>query len=82
MNTFTPPIVFQDPEKPGIMHHVTAIEAAARHLIEWDKRGKKGRKLNRAIKVCTEALNGKGTEDKVRAAFVAAAREAGMWVKD
>lgn len=83
MMWFQPPVILQDVERrPGLLQNVNSVAKAAELLLEWkEERGKRGRKITRAMNLCIQALEGKGTPEKVRAAFEAAAEEAGMWVK-
>ena len=42
----------------------------------------KGRKFNTAERACHDALEGKQTVEAARSAFIAAAKEAGIYVKE
>lgn len=63
-------------EKPGVIHEVTNVETALR-VIDW---WKPTRKWHRSVDVLIQVQMGNATVEEGRAAFVAAAREAGALI--
>ncbi|MEK1851369.1 MAG: DUF982 domain-containing protein [Phyllobacterium sp.] len=66
-------------DKSSELRNVSSVtEAADVLLMQWPRQ--KGKKLFVARQACRDALEGKGTVDDARAAFVAAAKEANILV--
>lgn len=64
----------------GQYRTLTSVEGAARHLLEeWPEDGPKARL---ARKACLDALEGRSTAARARRAFLAAAAEAGYFVRE
>ncbi|MDX8492898.1 DUF982 domain-containing protein [Mesorhizobium sp. VK22B] len=59
---------------PGMMQGVSSVEAALEVMRDWPVKPR----LRAAYVACAEVLDGIGTVDAAREAFVAAAREAGV----
>ncbi|MDX8537046.1 DUF982 domain-containing protein [Mesorhizobium abyssinicae] len=59
---------------PGMMQGVSSVEAALEVMRGWPVKPK----LRAAYIACAEVLDGIGTVEAAREAFVAAAREAGV----
>jgi Protein of unknown function (DUF982) len=74
MKWFSPPVPVRT-NHPGRRYEVSSVEVASEQVLQWQKRGPKCRK---AIEICMETLGGRKTPQEARAAFEAAAREAGM----
>lgn len=74
----TPVIVKVDPA--GTMPIYTAKEAAAFLLNNWP--GKRSPKHRAALQACSDAVSGDKPAMAARRAFVVAAREANIFVKD
>lgn len=68
-------------ELGGRLQNVGSIEEAMEFLLQhWPD--KRSRKFNTARQACLDALEGKQTVEAARAAFIAAATEAGIYVKE
>jgi hypothetical protein len=68
-------------DKSGKIVVVAAVEDAIDFLHHhWPD--KKSRKFNTAEKACSDAVQGKQTAKAARAAFVSAAKEANLYVKE
>jgi hypothetical protein len=60
---------------PGMFQGVNSVEAALEAMRGWPR---KGPQLRAAYVDCAKALDGTGTVDAAREAFIKAAREAGV----
>ena len=68
-------------EGPDIFTTIDSTQAAAWAMIEdWPLED--GPALDHALLVCTEVMDGKRPNDQARPAFLAAAREANLPIKD
>lgn len=64
----------------GRYRTITTVSQAAKQLLwHWPVEG--GKKHHAAKIACIEALEGRGSADKVRKAFIAACGEAGIFVR-
>jgi hypothetical protein len=71
---FSPPVPVKA-ERAGLRYEVNSVEGAAGDLLKWPWGG---HKWEMAVRACIAALAGEAPPNEVRAAFVAAADEAGM----
>ena len=76
------PLSVEDPDRLGVMRGVRSVADAAEILVaRWPKDGR-GRLYGEALETCYAALDGSGSAKKARAAFIAAAGEVGLLVRD
>ncbi|RRI06389.1 DUF982 domain-containing protein [Mesorhizobium tamadayense] len=75
LHWFDPP-VYVKTDQVGMRYGVNHVEGAAEQLLKWPRRG--GEKWQAAVELCIAAMEGKTPPKEVRAAFEAAAEEAGM----
>ncbi|MEK1853445.1 MAG: DUF982 domain-containing protein [Phyllobacterium sp.] len=66
---------------PGKLRNISSVATAAEFLLnEWP--GKRGRLHGLARQACLEAMDGTGTGDIARSAFLDAATEANIYVEN
>ena len=66
----------------GKVEHIASVNAAADFLLSSDWPSDKGKKYRVARQSCLDALNGEGTAKHARSAFIAAAKEADIYVEE
>ena len=81
MLTFAPHVVVKTSE-PGRLRRITSVSQAAEAMIEWPDKARRGRAFKLAAKACHAALSGTGTASKARRTFIAAAKEADVFVRE
>jgi Protein of unknown function (DUF982) len=64
--------------KPGKYRTISSVQDAAELVLSWPQ----GRKRLAAMAECLAALEGPGLPEKVRQCFIAAAEEAGVFVRE
>jgi hypothetical protein len=72
-----PPICIIDGAKPGVIRHVSSVEAAAEELLKWPK----SKKRDKAATLLADAMAGVADMAKTKKAFEEAAKEARVWVR-
>jgi uncharacterized protein DUF982 len=82
MSRFTTLVVVEDPDHTGLLRRVRSVREAAEVLLgHWPKQGR-GPMFLEALRACHEALAGKLTTEEARQAFIEAALEAGIFVRE
>jgi hypothetical protein len=72
----------EDPDRAGAMRAVRSVADAAEMLVAgWPKEGRSPL-YREALEACYAALDGSGSAKKARAAFIAAAGEVRLFVRD
>jgi hypothetical protein len=69
-------------EAAGRILNVASVEEAMEFLLQHWPRDKKGRKYRAARQACLDALGGRETTRHARSAFIAAAKEADIYVRE
>jgi hypothetical protein len=78
---FSSCVVVEIPGKPGQLRRVGSVREAAETLLhEWPEQ--KGMNHLLAIRACFEALTGQGPASAAHSAFVMAAMEDGLFVRE
>jgi hypothetical protein len=80
MLAFAPHVVVKTSE-PGRLRRITSVSQAAEAMLEWPATARRGRAYKLAAKACRDTLAGTGTASKARRTFVAAAKEADVFVR-
>jgi len=74
------PITIEEASRDGF-RTITTVDTAARVLtLRWP--GKRGPAHEAALRACIAAMEGTGTEEAGREAFLAALREGGVFVRE
>ena len=82
MTRFTTLVVVEDPDRAGLLRRVGSVREAAEALLgHWPKEGR-GPMFFEALRACHEALAGKLMTEEARQAFIEAALEAGIYVRE
>jgi uncharacterized protein DUF982 len=82
MTCFTALVVVEDPDRFGLLLRVGSVREAAEVLLgHWPKEGR-GPMFFEALRACHEALAGDLTTKGARQAFIEAALEAGIYVRE
>jgi hypothetical protein len=82
MKRFTTLVVVEDPDRAGLLRRVGSVREAAEVLLgHWPKEGR-GPMFLEALRACHEALAGNRKTEGARQAFIEAALEAGIYVRE
>jgi hypothetical protein len=81
MLTFAPHVVVKTTE-PSRLRRVTSVSQAAEAMLDWPATARRGRAYKLAAKACHAALAGTSTASKARRTFIAAAKEASVFVRE
>ena len=81
MLTFAPHVVVET-SGPGRLRRITNVRQAAEAMAEWPDKARQRRAYKVAVQACHAALSGTGTASKARRTFIAAAKEAEVFVRE
>jgi hypothetical protein len=74
-------VVIETPDKPGVLRRFGSVREAAECLLRgWPEQKGMGHRL--PLKACYLALKGEGTVDAAHSAFIMAAMEDGIFVRE
>jgi hypothetical protein len=69
-------------DQPGRHVNVTSVRQVAERLTDKWPSSRQGVAYNRAVKACMDHFSGKRNIEAVRAAFIEAAKDAGIFVRE